>query len=284
MSEYNVGKMGWRPDPPDIRDYNIMTSLVSAHIYPELDRFSPIPQPTPPSKVDLHKWASPIETQERQDCCGNAGTSIMETFYRKLGIEYILSRRFLYKVTRNSMGLHGDTGATIRDTMKAMAKFGVPLERDWIYSPLFYDVEPSREVYELAAKHQALVYYRLDPPGQPTSYTVIQVKRFLAAELPSMLGFAVFSTIPQIGDSRCDIPFPQTGDKVLGYHAVMIAGYDDDHEIGPDRGAFLIANSWSTDWGDAGYGWLPYRYILEGQACDIWSLVLAEKSEGAQAT
>jgi C1A family cysteine protease len=38
-------------------------------------------------------------------------------------------------------------------------------------------------------------------------------------------------------------------------------------------GALLIRNSWSRDWGDEGYGWLPYEYVLKGAADDFWVLL-----------
>ncbi|ASC69160.1 uncharacterized protein XM38_000860 [Halomicronema hongdechloris C2206] len=59
-------------------------------------------------------------------------------------------------------------------------------------------------------------------------------------------------------------------------HAVMAVGYDDARE------AFLIQNSWGTEWGNQGYGWLAYDYVLHGLATDWWSLLNAEWVEAGQ--
>ncbi len=69
---------------------------------------------------------------------------------------------------------------------------------------------------------------------------------------------------------------------MLGGHAIVAVGYDNNKKIknatsGKEtKGAFLIRNSWGTGWGDSGYGWLPYEYVLHGMAVDWWSLLKAE--------
>lgn len=66
-------------------------------------------------------------------------------------------------------------------------------------------------------------------------------------------------------------------------HSVVVAGFDDQKQIrhanpGSEAtaGALLIRNSWGTAWGDHGYGWLPYAYVLSGLAVDWWSLITSE--------
>jgi C1A family cysteine protease len=82
--------------------------------------------------------------------------------------------------------------------------------------------------------------------------------------------------MPGPGDGKGEIPLPGKGDSLLGGHAVLAVGYDDQRQIGDEPGALLIRNSWGRDWGAAGYGWLPYAYVRRGLAGDFWSMVKAE--------
>jgi C1A family cysteine protease len=91
-----------------------------------------------------------------------------------------------------------------------------------------------------------------------------------------MFGFSVYSSIPPLGDGKGEIPFPGRNESMEGGHAVLAVGYDDNKKIGKTKGALLIRNSWDEDWGEKGYGWLPYAYVERGLADDFWSMVKAE--------
>jgi len=186
------------------------------------------------------------------------------------------SRLFLYKATRNLEGWTGDTGAYLRSTMKAMVLFGVPPERYWPYQISQFDVEPTAFCYSFGQSFKTVKYYRIDPPGTSPSKVLSTIRRNLAAGLALMFGFTVYNSIPPIGAGNGEIPFPGPTERVLGGHAIVAVGYDDKKQIGKEKGALLIRNSWGTEWGELGYGWLPYAYVESGLAVDFWSLVQAE--------
>jgi C1A family cysteine protease len=163
--------------------------------------------------------------------------------------------------------------------MAALVLFGVPPEKYWKYVIPDFDKEPSAFCYSFAQNYKAISYFRLDSPGTSKDAVLAHVKYLLAAKIPSMFGFTVFSSINQAGNTG-KIPYPTSSESVLGGHAIVAMGYDDSIEIENTNmfgktttGALLIRNSWGTGWGDNGYGWLPYEYITRGLAVDWWSLL-----------
>ncbi len=269
--------MGWLRELPDIRDYTINTPAIK-----DLLGKIAFPKATPTSS-DLRAWCPPIEDQgQLGSCTANAGVGIFEYFEKKAANSYLdASRLFLYKTTRNLMGVTGDTGAYLRTTAAAMLLFGVPPEKYYQYIISKFDDEPTAFLYAFAENYKALVYYRYDPPGTTKTKLLTSIKENLSAGLPSMFGFTVYSSIVQACASG-EIPYPASGEKVLGGHAIDAVGYDDAKVITnannkkTTKGALLIRNSWGTGWGSKGYGWLPYDYVLNGLASDWWSLMKAE--------
>ncbi len=279
--------MGWLRDLPDFRDY----TSEAVQILPHLEAMGVAqPEDIPvPAKIDLRAYCSPVEDQGPiGSCTANAVVGLVEYFERRAFGKHIdASRLFLYKATRDLLHWTGDTGAYLRSTIGALALFGVPPEEYWPYKIASFDAEPTAFCFAFANDYRAISYYRLDDAGTTPAGLVTKIKADLAAGLPCVFGFTVYSSIAQAAKSG-RIPYPSKGEKVLGGHAMLVIGYDDNMTIvnqstgATTKGALLIRNSWGPSWGDHGYGAIPYEYVLNELAVDFWSLTKASWTDTGQ--
>ncbi|MBP2645823.1 MAG: cysteine protease [Firmicutes bacterium] len=276
---------GWLPPLPDLRDFteeHDEIKVLTKKIRLEAGEVSSLPE-----HVDLRAWCSDIENQGGLgSCTAHAAAGIVEYFEKKsFGKFSDVSRLFIYKTTRNLLGVQGDTGAWLRNTMGALALCGAPDEKYWPYTdqtPAF-DAEPTSFIYSVANDFRASKYFCHDALSLNISPVIVleNVKKYLAAGIPAMFGFWGFASFGA-SDSPGAVPYPCEGEQAEWGHAVAAVGYDDKKIITNTRcnkattGALLFRNSWGRGWGDGGYGWLPYEYVLNKLASDFWSLLCME--------
>jgi C1A family cysteine protease len=61
------------------------------------------------------------------------------------------------------------------------------------------------------------------------------------------------------------VPMPSKSDQILGGHALLAIGYCDEKQC------FIVRNSWGSSWGDKGYCYIPYNYLVNSNlASDFW--------------
>jgi len=271
---YGDFRLGWNKDYPDVRDYSLDSQDVAPFVVKEVKEV--IGLDTQCSiKVDL---PSPREQYNLGSCTAHSGTYLFEVHQRvaNLGDEP-MSRLFLYKVTRNLTGTEGDSGSFLRTTMQAIAMFGIPPESYYPYDIAKYDDEPSAFHYALSQNYQALTYYRLDPYGATPDQVIKRVKANIQLNRACMFGFVVYVTDDKAGH----VLLPNNNQSLVGGHACVCVAYDDNYEIihpsgQKTIGAFKFANWWGKKWGDNGFGWIPYEFVLKGIAVDWWTMMSTE--------
>ncbi len=68
-----------------------------------------------------------------------------------------------------------------------------------------------------------------------------------------------------------NMPMPKSGENPIGGHAVLAVGYDNEDRV------FIVRNSWGEGWGDAGYFYMPYAYLLDDNLSDdLWTIRLVQ--------
>lgn len=175
-----------------------------------------------------------------------------------------ISRLQLYMCYRaiDGSSLTQDTGGTVRGGMNAIMKYGVCPENMWPYLiQNFARLAPSK-AFVSTYKLNNFVYTAV-------KQNIDSIKASLLINLPIVLGILIYTSFESPNATKYGtIPVPNIKtEKQLGGHAILLVGYDDA------TAHFKFQNSWGTEWGDKGYGYIPYQYILNsGLTKDLWNV------------
>lgn len=241
---------GWRPDLPDHRDL-LYKAVMRAKV-------------ALPARVDLRPLCSAVEDQgELGSCTANALAGALELLENKGGIKPFadLSRLFVYYNERAIEGsVKSDSGAMLRDGIKALAKQGVCSETAWPYDIGKFARKPGAACYREGAGRTISSYHRLN--------TVAEMRACLADGYPFVFGFTVYDAFDTASVAKSGVlNLPKAAESPLGGHAVMAVGYDDKVK------RFTVRNSWGPDWGKKGYFTMPYDYLADRNLSDdFWTV------------
>jgi C1A family cysteine protease len=134
-------------------------------------------------------------------------------------------------------------------------------ETDWPYNIDKFKDKPTDNCYSFALSHKTIDYRAI-------SQNLDQLKSALIEGFPVVFGFSVYESFESEEVAKTGyMPMPKPNEKILGGHAVAIVGFDNSKKI------FIVRNSWGSGWGDKGYFYMPYDFIVNpNMASDFWTI------------
>lgn len=217
------------------------------------------------TRVDLRKYCPAVYDQGHLgSCTANSIAAAYEISQIKENEKepFVPSRLFIYYNEREIEGHVGeDSGAEIKDGIQSIHITGVCPESMWPYDISKFTQKPDDTCYKNALNHRTVEYKRV-------YQNLGQLKQCLLEGFPFVFGFVVYESFENEEVAKTGVvPMPMEGEKILGGHAVVCVGFDDDKKM------FLVRNSWGSSWGEEGYCWFPYDYLTDSNlASDMWTV------------
>lgn len=220
-----------------------------------------------PISIDYSDFCPPAKHQGSIGSCGShAIITGIETLEEMKNLKsHPLSEMYHYYLVRGSLyeaNFPKDLGQHGRNAMKVAYKIGAVPEQVCPYkianmndgpeTPIFakglarfWKINEYERCFSLAAIKLALYDEKMVWLGVPIQNAIFTYKRGIINYLKSK---------PQ--DSA---------------HAMLVVGFDDDKK------AIRIINSWGTNWGDHGFGWISYGYFKNIKWFDAWAFSIRDR-------
>lgn len=209
--------------------------------------------------VDLAAYMPPIKSQNPYGTCvcwavGYYGKTITEAVSKNLTAKDLqneqnqISPKDLWEAIDGPPIKYKDCeGTSIEAAMRVLQRRGVLTWSSAPYQSISCNLTAGSSSTE-TLKHKISYYRRIEQ-------TVAAIKNNLKNKIPVAFTASVGSAFQSYrGGIMANSSF--IGGLTDG-HAMIVVGYDDD------KSAFKIANSWGTNWGEAGFGWIEYNFFVK---------------------
>jgi len=256
-----VIKSGYKRDPKDERDYLFRNSSNYQSVL-ESEGYL-----TLPTIVDYTSEMSSVKDQgQLGSCVSFAVVALKEWQEQKEHAQevkegkkyernamYNLSESWVYWNAKKIDPWPNEEGTSIRYAMKVLQKIGVPTEQGWPYHDVDFG-DPKRWATLVARWSLIKSYWSIS--------SITELKTALTKS-PVPIGIGCFEEMFYVS-SNGFVPYPRNPSNCYGGHAICVVGYDDSRKI------VKFKNSWSTGWGEQGYGYISYDYIRDFM-WDAWT-------------
>ncbi len=212
-----------------------------------------------PQKVDLRPFMTKVENQKHlSSCTANATAGAYEYLAKKhlKNRAFEVSRLFVYYNARlRASSQIKDSGSHIQYAIDSLHKLGACTEDIWPYDTNKVNDKPHTSTYEEAANFKV----------QESKYVPTDLKAWkqcLAEGYPIIFGIALFKGFDTCSQNKGIVPMPSPDEasrQSHGLHAMLCVGYSEVDQM------FIVRNSWGEQWGDKGYFYMPYDYVINSK-------------------
>jgi len=233
-----------------------------------------------PLRVDLRAQQSAVKNQGMRGACTYfTVTSLVESLIKqKTGREVDLSEEYLAWAAKVKKGMRAkEEDSSVAVNAVTLQDFGMMLERDLPYQPSWFD-----EGFPCAGqKGNPQVdprCYSHDGPSDENSKNIIDGSHFVFTAVNS----SSLDVVRSLAQHRAPVTVSilghrdmwaqtvkdgnlfltkewkrqcQSEPKLCSGHAALIVGYDLRKKL------FIFKNSWGEEWGNSGYGTIPFEYM-----------------------
>ena len=225
-------------------------------IVPLEDKYEPHAVST--KNIDISNGFTEIKNQGQQGACMSFSmVSVFEYFLKKNHVQFPdLSEQFLYYNARKRTGREQfDEGSTSVASIQTLSEEGICSEQAWPYKIGGYKEQPSSEAYKEAQQRRVKRAVMVEKK-------VEDFKSALDDGLPVVFAVDLFPSFGKGVNGFISMPsddevqqLKESGENHA--HAMVLCGFNDEQRV------FKVRNSWSTDFGDRGYCYLSYDYIMQ---------------------
>jgi hypothetical protein len=202
-----------------------------------------------PDEVDLSSKFPRPGNQGRQSSCVGWAVSYLKTYHEFVERgwsntvqEHQFSPSFIYNQIKSSPN-SCEGGSNFVDALNILRRDGIASLRDFPYDETACSATPSASVKQRSREFSIADWRRVNVQDE------VEIKTQLASGFPVLIGMMVDDLFSRLTGNQI---YSRPGGVGRGGHAMVVVGYSES------RSAFKVINSWGTDWGANGFGWVSF--------------------------